>query len=119
MKKILCVDDSPTSLKIMEEVLKGKYEVRTAASAAQALKFLETDTADLFILDIVMPDMDGLTLLAKLQASEKHKKTPVLFITGQNEGDVVQKAIQQGAKGYIVKPIEPVALLKSIDFFIA
>jgi len=71
MKCILVVDDSAANLKFVESVLKDIYKLILVKSGEQALKYLERNTVDLVLLDILMPEMDGFEVFAKIKETEK------------------------------------------------
>lgn len=84
-KHILVVDDDSSVLKLVKGYLSSKYDVATAKSGKVALKFLETKTTDLILLDYEMPEDNGAAVLRKLRAIDKTKNLPVIFLTGVRE----------------------------------
>lgn len=117
-KIVLAVDDMPEALGSITAALNNKYDVRSANSAAAAREALKAITPDIILLDIEMPDVSGLDFFKELQADAKLKTTPIVFLTANSEEDIAQKAIQQGAKGYIIKPFTSESLLESLAFFL-
>ena len=91
-KHILVVDDNPMMLKLIKEHLHEKYDVATAVSGRVALKFLERRTTDLILLDYIMPEENGLSILEKLRAKEATKDIPVIFLTGVTERKKIKEA---------------------------
>ena len=90
---ILIVDDQPENLEILSGVLKPHFQVRAARSGAQALRAAGTEPRpDLILLDIMMPEMDGFTVLARLRGSPATCHIPVIFVTALN----AQKDEQHG-----------------------
>lgn len=101
---ILAVDDDRVLLAILKVVIEeAGYDILQAASAEQALQILEWRTPDLALLDIAMPGMSGIELAAYLR---QHTAIPFLFLSSHQENDIVQQAAQNGAIGYLVKPID-------------
>ncbi|MDL2238176.1 response regulator [Christensenellaceae bacterium OttesenSCG-928-K19] len=109
---ILVVDDDPTNLKLVNEILKGDYKVFLAPSGERALVFLETRIPDLILLDLEMPGMNGYDVIKKLKQTPAWKDIPVIFLTGQEGRDKEQEALDLGAVDYVLKPIT-VGILRS------
>ncbi|MDR2509998.1 MAG: response regulator [Spirochaetaceae bacterium] len=116
-KVVLAVDDMPEILSSINAALSENYDVRCAADAKSAFSALESIKPNVIMLDIEMPEMSGLEILEKLQKDARYKDIPVVFLTANSEESTAQKAIKNGALGYIIKPFTPESLLKSIDFF--
>ncbi|MFA6105227.1 MAG: response regulator [Patescibacteria group bacterium] len=103
-KKLLIVEDERTLLKVLKERFsKEGYEVSTAGDGAVALEMALTDHPDLILLDIVMPIMDGMTVLKKLRGNEWGKDVPVVLLTNLNIADKVADALDRGVYDYLVK----------------
>lgn len=116
-KHILVVDDDSSVLKLVKGYLSSKYDVATAKSGKVALKFLETKTTDLILLDYEMPEDNGAAVLRKLRAIDKTKNLPVIFLTGVREKEKIQEVMSLNPRGYLLKPIDMLkltTLLKSI-----
>jgi len=110
---ILVVDDDPVARKILTTILAPFYTVHGAASGQEALDFLRTPfRPDLILLDIVMPDMDGLAVCRALQADAALRDIPVLFLTAITETDKEEEGLRLGAVDYVYKPFKP-ELLKA------
>ena len=120
---ILVVDDSLDSLKLTEVYLKGSDsgEVFCCTSAAEALRFLglsgETPPnkqVDLILMDIVMPEMDGIELAAVIKKNEAFKDLPVIMLTAQDSVKDLQLAFAAGAMDYITKPVNKYELVARV-----
>jgi two-component system, OmpR family, alkaline phosphatase synthesis response regulator PhoP len=106
--KILLVDDEQDILEILEyNLLKEGYITCLANSGADALKKVETFIPDLVVLDIMMPEMDGIETCEKLKQNIKLKDTLIVFLSARSEDYTQIVAYETGADDYIVKPIKP------------
>jgi len=101
---ILIVDDTEENIDILVESLADIYDIRIATSGKRALKIIETVKPDLFLLDVMMPEMDGYELCEILKADPKTKDIPVIFLTALSESRDEAKGLGLGAVDYIVKP---------------
>ena len=116
-KKIVAVDDCNVILKMLQNVLEQEgYEVRPFTSGPRALQFLKKkeEIPDLIILDIEMPEINGYKLLAQIKEVKHLEDVPVIFLTANKEKNQVIKAVADGAKDYVIKPIEKDVLIKKI-----
>jgi DNA-binding response OmpR family regulator len=107
MAYILAVDDDPEVLGTLGRVLEREgYEVTLASSGAQALGTLEKRKPDMAILDIIMPEMDGITLCRQLRRDARFTALPILFLTAKGSTDDIVNGLDAGADDYVVKPFE-------------
>jgi CheY-like chemotaxis protein len=110
MTRILVADDDRTTRLLLSETLRAeKYTVVTASDGAEALKKLKGNKCDLTLLDIWMPKMNGLEVLASLKKSKANPK--VIVMTSDDTPETLLSAIREQAYQYISKPIEPKALV--------
>ncbi len=108
MYEIMIVDDDAQILDMVELVLKREgYMVLRAFSARDALETAATVRPDLFVIDTMMPEMDGLTLCRKLRAQPHTADTPIIFLTGANSPNSVVDALNSGGDDFIRKPFVP------------
>lgn len=108
MYDILIVDDDAQVLDMVELVLKREgYSVQRAFSARDALETVERTTPDLFVIDAIMPDMDGIALCRRLRAQPHTANTPIIFLTGNNSPQNVVDALNSGGDDFIRKPFVP------------
>jgi putative two-component system response regulator len=112
---ILVVDDNPTNLRFLQEILKRDYKVYASPSGERALVFLENKTPDLILLDIEMPGMNGYELITLLKRNERWVDIPVIFLTAQEGRDKEQQAFSLGAVDYILKPISYGVVLSRVN----
>ena len=119
LKKVVHVDDDEDILTItrMSLELVGDFEVTQFNSAKDALNNLKSLQPDLFLLDVMMPDMDGPELLCELRKRPEFRDTPVVFMTAKAESSIQNTPCGERALAYITKPFDPFALpeqLKSL-----
>jgi DNA-binding response OmpR family regulator len=117
MKKIriLAVDDNVVNLRSLVQELQGRYEVIPMNSGSRALRYLQRDTADLILLDVQMPDMDGIETLREIRDRGRGVMIPVIFLTSSNDKTTVMEGMKLGIVDYIVKPFQREDLLNRID----
>src|SRR5215211_4988662 len=107
MVHILAVDDDPEVLETVGRVLRHEaYEVSLASSAALALVQLEKRIPDLLVLDIIMPEMDGIQLCRQLRKDSRFIPLPILFLTAKGSTDDIVNGLDAGADDYVIKPFE-------------
>lgn len=113
--RLLVVDDDPRIRYLLEVLLSGSgHEVVLADSAKAALEYLRRETPDLILLDIMMPDMDGLSLLGRIRAVRRLSKVPVILFTGGGrELEGVGKAL--GADLFLEKPVAGRRLKQAVE----
>lgn len=110
-KALLVVDDNPTNLKLVLAVLSREpYDVRTAADARQALALLDTFVPSVILLDIQLPDVDGLTLARQLRADVRTRNVGLIAVTAFAMKGDEEKAFEAGFDAYLTKPIDKSAL---------
>lgn len=114
-RKILAVDDENDILLILRTSLKDEYDVRTASSGADALQKVDEEVPDLIILDLMMPEMDGIEVLETLREREDTATTPVIFLTGVSDKAKIREALDKGTDFYIVKPFNHNDLLSKVS----
>jgi diguanylate cyclase (GGDEF)-like protein len=105
--KILLVDDQPANIRILNEIFRDDCDVFMATSGQQAIDACLSEAPDLILMDIVMPEMDGLEALRRLKAIDLTAQIPVIFVTGQQDDENEEIALAAGAVDFITKPIRP------------
>jgi two-component system alkaline phosphatase synthesis response regulator PhoP len=116
LKKILIVDDEPDILEFLQYNLKREgYDVVTAPDGKQALTVAAAEKPDLIILDIMMPEMDGVEACNRLRAMKEFQHTPIAFLTARDEDFSQIAALDSGGDDYITKPIKPRVLISRIQ----
>jgi diguanylate cyclase (GGDEF)-like protein len=104
---VLIVDDMVTNIEILDEVLGDEHEVLFATSGKDAIELATDQLPDVILLDVVMPDMDGYEVCARLKENDKTRDIPVIFITAMNQEEEESKGLNAGGIDYIAKPIRP------------
>ncbi len=118
IQKILLVDDSKTELHVLSELLTKKgYKVRTAENGEEALKRLQEEKPDLILMDVVMPGQNGFQLTRAITRDPDFANVPVIICTSKNQETDRVWVMRQGARDYVVKPVNPDELLAKIKAF--
>ncbi len=107
MEKILIVDDSPFQAAQLKDILENEYDITIAQTAENGLHRVNQENYSLILLDVVMPGMDGFTLLKKLQEEIITQNIPVILITSLSDAENEQNGLVLGAVDYITKPFNP------------
>lgn len=115
MDKILIVDDVNLNLRILEDHLLPYYEVLKARNGKQALELAITEKPILILMDIVMPEMDGVEATQKLKEMEATRQIPVIFITALDQINDMVKGFEVGGVDYIIKPYNPQEVLTRVN----
>jgi two-component system OmpR family response regulator len=112
LKTIILVEDEPDIqilIKIALETV-GKFNVQIFSSGKELIKQIDSLSADLILLDVMMPDMDGMTVLLNLRKNPHSTKIPVIFITASVSNKDIAKYKKTGALDVIAKPFDPMTL---------
>lgn len=105
--KILVVDDQPINVQLLKRKLEREgMTVATSYSGREALDMVKADKPDLILLDVMMPEMDGIEVCQRLQADKETKAIPVIFITARTSKEGKIEGLGVGAVDYITKPID-------------
>ncbi len=115
LKRILAVDDMPDVLRTVKSMLKGKYTVFGMTEWNSALSFLNSNSADLIILDIEMPGLDGFSLLQLIRKLPDYAAVPVIFLTSNTNPENIKKALGLGANDFVRKPVDVATLTTKLD----
>jgi CheY-like chemotaxis protein len=116
---ILAVDDSPDILKAIYSVLKNDYTVMTITNPLDLENTLKHVTPDLFLLDYRMPEINGFDLIPVIRKDEKHKTTPIIFLTAVGTIDHKSAAVMLGACDFLIKPLKADVLRETIALHIS
>ncbi|WP_248281325.1 HD domain-containing phosphohydrolase [Azoarcus sp. TTM-91] len=104
---VLCVDDEPTNLQVLRQVLQQDYRLLFARDGARALELAAAERPALILLDVMMPGMTGYQVCSALKADAAVAAIPVIFVTALSEMDDEARGFEVGAVDYIVKPLRP------------
>ena len=116
---ILCVDDEPVNLTIMEELLQDGYELSTVRSGEACLEQVDNQIPDLILLDVNMPDMDGLETCAHLKDSPETAEIPIIFVSALASQAELMAGYEAGGDDYITKPFSEEILQKKVQIVLA
>ena len=111
---ILAVDDASVMLKTIIAALSDDYKVQGLTNPMLLEKVLQSLTPELFLLDYNMPGRSGLDLVPIIRSFEKHKDTPIIFVTSMRTFDHLSSAVALGACDFVVKPIQPDILREKV-----
>jgi twitching motility two-component system response regulator PilH len=118
IEKILLVDDSKTELHFLSDLLtKRGYAVRTAENAEEAMKRLGEEKPDLILMDVVMPGQNGFQLTRAITRDPRFLDVPVIMCTSKNQETDKVWGMRQGARDYVVKPVDADELVAKIRAF--
>jgi len=116
---ILCVDDEPVNLTIMEELLQDNYELITVNSGEGCLQQVEIQKPDLILLDVNMPEIDGLETCARLKADAETTEIPIIFVSALASQAELMAGYEAGGDDYITKPFSEEILQKKLQVVLA
>ena len=106
MPKVLVADDALFTRKVLREILESEgYEVIEATNGREAVDKFQTERPDLVLLDVSMPEMDGLTTLHAIKEIDSEAK--VIMVSAMGQSSTVQEALKSGACDFVVKPFRP------------
>ncbi len=117
--RILLVDDSETVLMLERMILKGgNYEVAMARDGREGVAKALALKPDLILMDVIMPEMDGIEAIRALRASSETRSIPILIVTTKGEEESMETGYLSGCSDYITKPIDSLELLTKIRNFL-
>ena len=105
--RVLIVDDEPGNIKILSNILAQDYALSVASNGKQALEIARVQLPDIVLLDMLMPEMDGIEVCQALKANEETKDIPVIFVTSMSDTANEERGLDAGAVDYISKPVSP------------
>ena len=105
--KLLLVDDEPTNLQVLRQILQDDYRLFFAKDGDKALEMAARERPDLILLDVMMPGMTGYEVCTRLKQDEMTVATPVIFVTALADVDDEARGFEVGAVDYITKPVSP------------
>ena len=112
---LLIVDDVQENIDILVNLLGSKYNTKVAINGESAVKIATSKyLPDLFLLDILMPDMDGFKVCKRIRAEKPKREIPIIFLTAKNDEDSIVQGFQVGSQDYVSKLFHPEELLSAI-----
>ena len=116
MALILIVDDSPTEVHVMKKALeKSGYQTATAQDGAEGVRLAREMTPDLIFMDVVMPGVNGYQATRQLSNDPKTRTIPIIMVTSKGQETDKIWGLRQGARDYLVKPVDRETLLAKIE----
>ena len=117
---LLVVEDIPDILKLLETALSFKgYRVVTARNGEEALEAIQKERPQMIVSDILMPKMDGFSLLHRLRINSDTRKIPVVFLSAKGQDSEIQTGLDLGAEEYLLKPFAPDQLTERVKVILA
>jgi len=114
-KRVLLVDDSETVIQFERMLLRDMgFEIAAAKSGKLALQEIAARRPDLVLLDMIMPDMDGMETLRHLKGNPETKTIPVIVVTTKGDPELVVQALEAGCDEYVTKPVDKAELLAKL-----
>ena len=115
-KQLLLIDDDPNLILLVKDYLEFRgYDVTTAENGREALEVLEQKVPDMIICDVMMPEMDGYSLVKHIRQEPRVNSVPVLFLSAKGQSQDRVKGLNEGADFYMVKPFEPEELVAQVE----
>ncbi|WP_233080157.1 response regulator [Rheinheimera soli] len=108
--KVLVVDDQPVNIQIIHQMLNADYQIFMATSGAQAISLCQSNPPDLILLDVVMPELDGLATCRLLKQQPELAQIPVIFVTGLQSQEEETQCWEAGGADFVIKPVNIVTL---------
>lgn len=119
MTTILIVEDNTLTQRVLQLTLQNQgYEIVVAGNGLEALELLERTKADLAVVDVAMPMMDGLSLLRYLRDDNRYEALPVIMLTANSQDSIRSQALAIGADGFLTKPTSSRELLDTVRRFV-
>jgi two-component system response regulator VicR len=119
LKKILIVDDEIDVVEVIEMLLKSEsYEVLKAYDGKEALGILEEETPDLVILDIMMPEIDGVEVCRRMRKLDKMSDIPIIMFSAKLSAQDKKNSFDAGADGFITKPFNARGFISGIKTYL-
>jgi DNA-binding NarL/FixJ family response regulator len=115
-KKLLLIDDDPNLILLVKDYLVFRgYHVTSAGNGREALNILEKETPDMIICDVMMPEVDGYSLVQKIRENAETRAIPVMLLSAKSQSQDRVKGLNIGADLYMSKPFEPEELVAQVE----
>ena len=120
MAKVMIVDDSPTEVHVLQTMLtKNGHEVVVATTGEDGVEMAKVEMPDLILMDVVMPGMNGFQATRQISRNTETSTIPVIMVTTKDQETDKVWAMRQGAKDYIVKPVQEKALIEHVNMVLS
>lgn len=117
--RILCVEDNPQNMRLVRKILKSQgYDVIEAEDGYSGLNMAETQNPDLILMDINLPDIDGLEVTRRIKAQDHLKPIPIVALTANAMFGDEERCLEAGCNGYIAKPVSKQKLLANLENYL-
>lgn len=115
--KVLIVDDDERNCRILQEILGGEFDLETAINGTEALRCVASFSPDIILLDIMMPDMDGLEVTRQIRNDDRHKNIKIILVSGKARLEERLEGYEAGADDYVTKPFDDDEFLAKVRIF--
>ena len=112
---VLAIDDNLQQLKIFQDILVPRFDLRLAKSASDALFFLNRNKSDIILLDIEMPNISGFEFLLDIRKIPSYTGVPIIIVSGNTGNEFYEKARNSSAADVLTKPVLPEKLIQTIE----
>lgn len=117
-RKVLLVDDTKTVLMFEMMMLRGTgVVVETAQSGIEALEKMDVQKPDVILLDIMMPEMNGIEFCRRVRSSDRFSDIPIIIVTTKSDADLREMAFKAGCNDYVTKPLTKTELLSKLNAY--
>ena len=117
---VLIVDDNTQNIQVLAKIIEEEgYDLAVAMNGEEALEFLDRESPDMILLDVMMPGMDGFEVCKRIKRQENLADIPVIFLTARGETDDIVKGFDAGGVDYVVKPFNNRELLARVRTHVA
>ena len=117
--RILLIDDHQTVFRLLEAIVRIKgYTLLYAESGQKGIVMARQELPDLILLDVMMPDIDGVKVCQYLKENEETKEIPVMFLTARGSDGDLELGRKAGADGFMTKPFQTIEVLKQIELLL-
>jgi two-component system, OmpR family, phosphate regulon response regulator PhoB len=114
--RVLVVEDEPVIQELIASILEEfDCEVESASAGLEGLKIARTQAFDLILLDVVIPQLDGIAVCRMLKANVRTQSVPLYMLTAKTKKADIEVALKAGADGYILKPFKAIELIELVD----
>jgi len=113
--RILIAEDDPHSASFLQQLLEDDCDCRIACDGRQALEAAQAENFDLALVDVMMPEIDGLELCRRLRQQERSARMPIIIVTARTQAEDIVAGLQAGANDYVPKPVDPAVLRARVE----